>query len=145
MDFNKITSNMTFFGCVIRELNISNELISISDNVKKGFGMDVDVEELGLQENGGERIGKVILDIVIELDEANAGNIHMKLEGAFAVSASVEEDEFQKMLLLNGATALYSIARGKIESITANVYQNGKIAMPMINMYEFYKEKAKEA
>ena len=145
MDFNKITSNMTFFGCVIRELNISNELISISDNVKKGFGMDVDVEELGLQENGGERIGKVILDIVIELDEANAGNIHMKLEGAFAVSASVEEDEFQKMLLLNGATALYSIARGKIESITANVYQNGKITMPMINMYEFYKEKAKEA
>lgn len=145
MDFNKVASNMTFLGCTIQEFHISNKLISISDNVKKGFGMDVDVEEIGLQENGGERLGKVILDIVIELDEDNAGNIHMKLEGAFAVKAGVEEDEFHKMLLLNGATALYSIARGKIESITANVYQNGKITMPMINMYEFYREKAKEA
>ncbi len=146
MEFNKIASNMTFLGCVIRELNISNQLISISENVKKGFNMDVDVKDITCEDDSGERLGKVTLDIVVETkkDEEKNGEIYLKLEGGFAASPDVAEDDFKKMLLLNGATALYSIARGKIESITANVYQNGKITMPMINMYEFYKEKANE-
>lgn len=147
MDFNKITSNMIFLGCVIKELEITNQLVSISENVKKGFNMDVDIVEVGCKEDGSERIGKVNLDIVIETkkDDEKKGTFHMRLEGAFTTSEVVEEDEFEKMLLLNGATTLYSIARGKIESITSNVYQNGKITIPMINMYEFYKEKASEA
>lgn len=109
--------------------------------------MDVDVENLGYEEDGREWLGKVVLDIIIETrkDEEKNGRIHLKIEGGFAVGGDVKEDEFKNLLLLNGATALYSIARGKIESITANVYQSGKITMPMINMYEFYREKAKEA
>lgn len=147
MNFNKITSNMIFLGCVIKELEVSNELISMSENIKKGFNMDVDVVDIGCKEDGSDRIGKVQLDIVIETKKGDdkKGNFHMTLEGAFTTSEVVEEDEFEKMLLLNGATTLYSIARGKIESITSNIYQNGKITLPMINMYEFYKEKANEA
>lgn len=147
MDFNRITSELSFIGSTILELEISNELISMSENVKKRFNMDVDVVELGYVEDGSERFGKVILDIVIETrkDEEKNGTIHLKIEGGFAANAEVKEDEFKKLLLLNGATALYSIARGKIESITANVYQNGKITLPIINMYEFYKEKAMES
>lgn len=145
MDFNKITSELSFIGSTILELEISNELLSMSENVKKRFNMDVDV--VGCVEDGSERFGKVILDIVIETrkDEEKNGTIHLKIEGGFAADAEVKEDEFKKLLLLNGATALYSIARGKIESITANVYQNGKITLPIINMYEFYREKAMES
>ena len=41
--------------------------------------------------------------------------------------------------MLNGSTALYSIARGKIETISTAVLNNGKIVLPMVNMIELLK------
>lgn len=40
---------------------------------------------------------------------------------------------------VNGAAALIGIARGKVESITANIFNNGKIVIPFVNVIDYYK------
>ena len=141
MDFNKITSDLKFLGCTIRELNVVNTVVSLSDEVTKKFGMDVAASEISVSEK--MRSGKLLLKIVVELEEnsKNIGSIDLVLEGAFSASISVDEDAFKELLLLNGATALFSIGRSKIENISATTFLNGKIIIPMINIYDYYMEK----
>ena len=51
------------------------------------------------------------------------------------------DEAFTKMLMVNGVSALYGIARSKLEVITALTYHQGKISFPMINVLELLKEK----
>jgi hypothetical protein len=143
MEFNKITSEMKFLGCSIRELNITNNAIALSSDIKKKISMDVETSEI--VKGKDDLHARLLLTIEISLvsDDLEVGNINLSIEGAFAVPEKVEEDEFKKMILLNGATTLYSIVRGKIEAVTAMTFTEGKITLPMVNMIEFYEEKAK--
>ncbi len=145
MNFNKITSDLNFLGCTIRELKLTNNIVSLSADVIKKFGMDVVPSEININEE--TRFGKLLLKIVVELEEKNenAGIIELVIEGAFSVPISIDEGTFKELILINGATALYSIGRSKIENITASTFLNGKIIIPMINIYDFYKEKKIEA
>lgn len=144
MNFNKITSELNFLGCTIRELKIVNNIVSLSPNVVKKFGMDVVPSELSI--NQETKYGKLMLKIVVELEEngKNAGLIELLMEGAFSVPSSVDEKMFKELILINGATALYSIGRSKIENITATTFLDGKILIPLINIYDFYQEKKME-
>ena len=42
-------------------------------------------------------------------------------------------------MIVNGAAALIGIARGKIEAITANIFNNGKIVIPFVNVIDYYR------
>lgn len=42
-------------------------------------------------------------------------------------------------MIINGAAALISIARGKIESITSNIFDSGKVVIPFVNVIDYYK------
>ncbi len=64
----------------------------------------------------------------------------MELEGAFISTIEMVEEEFRKKVSINGVAALIGIARGKIETISSNVFNNGKITIPFINVLEYYKE-----
>ena len=49
--------------------------------------------------------------------------------------------EFNRKLWFNGSTILYGIARAKMEVISTMVLNNGKISLPLLNMYELLKER----
>lgn len=49
------------------------------------------------------------------------------------------------MLSLNGSTILYSIARGKIESISSAIFEYGKIELPVVNMNQYFEKEASKA
>lgn len=133
---------MRFLGCSIRELHIENSTIALKPEMKKQISMDVAASEMIRHNN--ELHAKLLLTICMKLakEEDEAGEIDISLEGAFAVPESTGEDEFMKLILLNGATTLYSIARGKVEAITALTFTEGKITLPLINMVQYYEEKA---
>ena len=57
----------------------------------------------------------------------------------------IEQKAFLELLIINGATALYSIARGKMEAISASVFLDGKIVLPFVNIIQFYHEKHKDS
>ena len=144
MELNKITSELNFLGCTIRELKVLNNIVSLTPDVVKKFGMNVVPSEISI--NKETKYGKLILKITVELEQncKNSGIIELVMEGAFTAPASVDEQTFKDLILINGATALYSIGRSKIENITATTFLEGKIIIPMINIYDFYKEKRNE-
>lgn len=144
MRFDCITSDLILLDSSISELSITNKNIDISDNIEKSLGLDIVPVEIGEEEN--HFWGKIILKIVIELKEEGEqmASIDMNLEGLFASPKPIEEERFKELVLVNGAAALYSVARGKVESISASVFSQGKITIPFVNILEFYKEKREE-
>lgn len=45
--------------------------------------------------------------------------------------------EYQKKLLAD--LAVLDIARGKIESLSSSIFNNGKIVIPFVNVIDYYK------
>ena len=60
-------------------------------------------------------------------------------EGAFLSEGGIDEKNFKQLAGVNGAAAVIGIARGKIEAITSNIFNNGKITLPFVNVVDYYK------
>ena len=58
----------------------------------------------------------------------------------FLSDEEVELDTFKELVIINGAAALVGVARGKIEAISANIFNDGKIVIPFVNIIDYYKE-----
>ena len=56
----------------------------------------------------------------------------------------ITEDEFIRLVSINGVASMIGIARGKIESISSSIYNNGKVVIPFVNVVEYYKELEKQ-
>lgn len=67
--------------------------------------------------------------------------ISVTFEALFRSTDSMEEQAFIELLIINGATALYSLARGKIEAISASIFLDGKIVLPFVNIIQYYHQK----
>jgi hypothetical protein len=144
MELNKITSDLTYLGNTIKEIKVNNHFVSLGDDVTKEIGFDYGVSNIETYDDG--RMGRIQMSISVFLssEKVEKDEFSLLLEGAFSVPQSVTEDDFIRLLSLNGAAALYSIGRGKIETISALTFLNGKLNLPMVNIQEFQKMKAKE-
>lgn len=78
-------------------------------------------------------------EIEVEQSEEQKFTMTMSLEGAFLSEEGVDKKNFQQLVGINGAAAIIGIARGKIEAITANIFNNGKVAIPFVNVIDYYK------
>jgi len=65
------------------------------------------------------------------------------IEGLFSFSGGTEE-QFRQMLVLNGNSALYSIARAHILSITSMALISGRVVLPMINFLKVAEKLEKQ-
>lgn len=63
----------------------------------------------------------------------------LSLEGAFLSEGEVDEKSFKQLVGVNGAAAIIGIARGRIEAITSNILNNGKVTIPFVNVIDYYK------
>ena len=145
MKLNNITSELLFLGCSVKKMDVNNHLISLSDNVEKSFGMDI--EPIRLEENEDGFYGEITLLVEVVLDENGEfeSSIKMEINGAFrAEKDNMTEEKFKKLVLVNGAAALYSIARSKIEVISGMIFFKGKLILPFVNMCNFYRDKFSE-
>ena len=66
-------------------------------------------------------------------------NVSLVVEGLFSFTED-NEDTFRQMLFLNGNSALYSIARAHILSMTSMSLISGRIVLPMINFLKLAEE-----
>lgn len=144
MNFNCIVPNFNFLGTSVLKLEVQNSISSLTDDLTRKFGMDIITSELSSEEQ--TRIGKVLLKILVELerDGKNVCTIDMILEGAFSSPISVDEEKFTSLVMINGASALFSVGRAKVESISSLVFASGKLVLPFVNIYDFYQQKEKE-
>lgn len=51
----------------------------------------------------------------------------------------MEQGAFEQLVAVNGAAAIIGIARGKIEAMTANIFNSGKVVIPFVNVIDYYK------
>ena len=142
ININEIVADFFLVGCTIRKLNIVNDIIFLAGQERMQLSMAVEPTYQGIRDNKHSGIIKMQIDVSAEKkdDQSRNATISVIIEGRFDASDSMDEERFRQLLSVNGAAALYSIARGKLEAITGSVFVNGKVELPFVNFIEYYNQ-----
>lgn len=139
MELNMIASGIRLIGSTIKNLKVDNNIVDVDKECKRSFGLNINEPEF---QSVGDRVAaQMTIDFEVEIIQAEEQRckIEISLEGAFLSEAEPIEDEFKQLVAINGAAAIIGLARGKLEAITANIFNNGKISIPFVNVLDYYR------
>lgn len=139
MELNRIATGIKLVGTTIKEISVENNIVNVQKEPKRSFGLNINEPSF---ENIDEGLfSQMAIDFEVEIEQAEDRNfkLELSLEGAFLSEKNTEEEDFKQLVIINGAAALISIARGKIESITSNIFDSGKVVIPFVNVIDYYK------
>lgn len=139
MELNYVTNGIELIGTTIKVLHIDNNIVDVEREAKRNFALDINEPQFESIENGFFSQMTIDFEVEIEQSEERKCKIELSLEGAFISDGEIEEDTFKQLVMVNGAAAIIGIARGKIESITANIFNSGKVVIPFVNVLDYYK------
>lgn len=144
MEYNVIATGIELIGTRINYISVKNSIDSLRKDAKRNMGLNI--HEPLVREEEGRFISKMTIDfeVVVDQDEEQNLSLQLSVEGVFLSQRGIEEEKFLQLVVVNGAAAIIGIARGKIESITASVFSEGKIVIPFVNVLDFYREVAKK-
>lgn len=139
MELNRIATGIKLVGTTIKEISVENNIVNVQKEAKRSFGLNINEPSF---ENIDEGLfSQMAIDFEVEIEQTEDRNfkLELSLEGAFLSEKNTEEEDFKQHVIINGAAALISIARGKIESITSNIFDSGKVVIPFVNVIDYYK------
>lgn len=139
MELNRIATGIKLVGTIIKEISVENNIVNVQKEAKRSFGLNINEPSF---ENIDEGLfSQMAIDFEVEIEQTEDRNfkLELSLEGAFLSEKNTEEEDFKQLVIINGAAALISIARGKIESITSNIFDSGKVVIPFVNVIDYYK------
>ena len=139
MELNRIATGIKLVGTTIKEISVENNIVNVQKEAKRSFGLNINEPSF---ENIDEGLfSQMAIDFEVEIEQAEDRNfkLELSLEGAVLSEKNTEEEDFKQLVIINGAAALISIARGKIESITSNIFDSGKVVIPFVNVIDYYK------
>ena len=139
MELNMIASGIRLIGSTIKNLKVDNNIVDVDKECKRSFGLNIiepDFHSVDIRV-----ASQMTLDFEVEIIQAEEQRckIEISLEGAFLSEVAPIEDEFKQLVAINGAAAIIGLARGKLEAITANIFNNGKISIPFVNVLDYYR------
>lgn len=113
--------------------------MNVQKEAKRSFGLNINEPSFETIDEGF--FAQMAIDFEVEIEQSEDRNfkLELSLEGAFLSEKNTEEEDFKQLVIINGAAALISIARGKIESITSNIFDSGKVVIPFVNVIDYYK------
>lgn len=144
MDINASFADINLKSCFVEKIdicndfsNISKENLTISLDVKNGVSDTVKNEQTNCLE------ANLILDLTVNAvsnsDDTKKYRLNIVLNGLFTYKGT-DEIAFYNMLLLNGNSTLYSIARANVITLTAMSSTSGQIVLPMINFVKLIEK-----
>ena len=144
MKMNLITTGIRLVGTTIKTISVENNIVDVEREAKRSFGFNIN--EPVLEKSGNDIFAQMAVDFEIEIEQSQTQNckIELSIEGAFISEQETDEEEFEQLVAVNGAAAIIGIARGKIETITANIFNNGKIVIPFVNIVDYYRSLSDE-
>ena len=144
MELNVVAAGIEIVGTTVKSITVENNIVDIEREAKRSFGLNIN--EPQFEKLGESFFSQMTVDFDIEVEQSDDQKckIKLSLEGAFISGDNTTEDAFKQLVAINGAAAIIGLARGKIESITANVFNNGKIVIPFVNVVDYYKGLAEE-
>ena len=127
--------------CTAGEDICTNRKMQIGHGNDAGRIFGLSINEPGFQSVDNRVAAQMTIDFEVEIIQAEEQRckIEISLEGAFLSEAEPIEDEFKQLVAINGAAAIIGLARGKLEAITANIFNNGKISIPFVNVLDYYR------
>ena len=139
MELNMIASGIRLIGSTIKNLKVDNNIVDVDKECKRSFGLNINEPEFQSVDN--RVAAQMTIDFEVEIIQAEEQRckIEISLEGAFLSEAEPIEDEFKHLVAINGAAAIIGLARGKLEAITSNIFNNGKISIPFVNVLDYYR------
>ena len=139
MELNRIATGIKLVGTTIKEISVENNIVNVQKEAKKSFR--VNINEPSFENIDEGLFSQMAIDFEVEIEQTEDRNfkLELSLEGAFLSEKNTEEEDFKQLVIINGAAALISIARGKIESITSNIFDSGKVVIPFVNVIDYYK------
>ena len=147
MNLNQIIANLSIVSTALHSIEVDARMSDITEDTPMEFGLDIKYSDPVIE--GQTKYGRLLLKINVIVKSAKKtekpDTFQMVMEGVFAADSSMEDSKFLPLLNINGGAALYSIARAKLEAISGITYSSGKILLPMINMVEYYRERAQDA
>lgn len=145
MEHKNVLSDFIFIGSVIKNINLTNKVSGLPNPTNIAINVGTSEPTIFTSEgDGAEYEGRIALKLGIDVADSEGevqSRLSIEIEGCFGFPSHRKQEDFAEKLMLNGITALYSIARSEILSITAHTYIEGKIALPMFNVDEYYKAK----
>ena len=145
---NQISADIQFIGSCVKKLKLLNDIVILNNDDKRIFGIDIDVHDIDDHNEDNVLIGFVDLGVSIKVTSKNKEKTKMDIviQGCFkSTNPKLSKDDFEGMLYVNGGSALYSFARSLVCSLSANMYQSGKLLLPMVNIIELLKEEITNA
>ena len=139
MELNRIATGIKLVGTTIKEISVENNIVNVQKEAKRSFGLNINEPSFENIDEGLFSQMAIDFEVEIELAEDRNFKLELSLEGAFLSEKNTEEEDFKQLVIINGAAALISIARGKIESITSNIFDSGKVVIPFVNVIDYYK------
>ena len=139
MELNRIGTGIKLVGTTIKEISVENNIVNVQKEAKRSFGLNINEPSFETIDEGF--FAQMAIDFEVEIEQSEDRNfkLELSLEGAFLSEKDTEEEDFKQLVIINGAAALISIARGKIESITSNIFDSGKVVIPFVNVIDYYK------
>lgn len=139
MELNRIATGIKLVGTTIKEISVENNIVNVQKEAKRSFGLNINEPSFETIDEGF--FAQMAIDFEVEIEQTEDRNfkLELSLEGAFLSEKNTEEEDFKQLVIINGAAALISIARGKIESITSNIFDSGKVVIPFVNVIDYYK------
>lgn len=138
---NKILAQFQMLGSRIVSINLKNDFLSANclDSGKKM--LDLSHEIIGIdQQEDNNFVGVIRLHVAVRVkEEKQKYSLKIILEGGFLAPEEMGKEEFEKMLSINGLTALYGIARAQVRSISSQVFADGGVLLPMIDVTRYSK------
>ena len=139
MELNRIATGIKLVGTTIKEISVENNIVNVQKEAKRSFVLNINEPSFETIDEGF--FAQMAIDFEVEIEQSEDRNfkLELSLEGAFLSEKDTEEEDFKQLVIINGAAALISIARGKIESITSNIFDSGKVVIPFVNVIDYYK------
>lgn len=142
MELNIVATGIELVGTTIKDITVENNIVDIEREAKRSFGLNINEPYFEETKDGFSSQMTIDFEIEVEQSEEQKFTMTMSLEGAFLSEEGIDKKNFQQLVGVNGAVAIIGIARGKIEAITANIFNNGKVTIPFVNVIDYYKSMA---
>lgn len=136
MDINEIISEFQLVNTRIFKAEITNHLVDLPPFSELNCSLNLGNPDLSIEEKEDHLCATLQLALdyyaVHKDNNDDSFKISIAVEGLFVYNEKNKE-KFTQMLMLNGNTALYSIIRSYVMTLSSLSLASGKIILPMIN------------
>ncbi|HIZ83967.1 MAG TPA: hypothetical protein H9668_06085 [Firmicutes bacterium] len=142
MDTQSIQAPFQFLGSKITKVAQTNtfDYLDSGESLKRYADVNYSIDEIAQHDN--LQFGTISLYVKLQvLSSANHYDISVDIQGTFFSDLSIDNENFKKMLGINGCTVLYSIVRAFIISLSSQSLIGGQIILPMINTFKLIEKK----